>query len=178
MRYAGIIKQDITNGPGIRTTLYVQGCPHHCEGCFNESSWNYSGGKEWTNEKKTKFLEIANHEAEYKDGITLLGGDPLAVNDDSILELLSEYKAQSPDKTVWIWTGYTWEEILYSDDLVWRNRVSQILKYVDVLVDGRFVERLFDPNLKWRGSFNQRFIDVQKSLETKSIRLVDIMKYN
>lgn len=171
MRYAGYIKDDIKNGPGIRDSLFIQGCTHHCKGCFNKSSWDFNGGKEWTEEKKKKFIEHTSKP--YITGISILGGDPLDSVDHDLITLLQEFKECNPNKTVWLWTGYEWSEIISHKNPL----VKELLTYIDVLVDGEFKEELASYELKWCGSSNQKFIDVKLSLETGLEKIENIYKY-
>ena len=173
IRYASIRNLDISNGEGVGVALFVQGCPFnpHCKNCFNPNTWDFNGGKEWTKQKEKEFLELVNRP--YIKRISLLGGEPLAdENLDSILKLVNKITVLFPQKTVWIYTGYTWEEII-NPTIEDKSSVArkEILKYCDVLVDGRYIEEQRDITLKWRGSKNQRVIDVQKSLQTNSVVL-------
>ena len=144
---------NLINGEGIRTAIWFAGCPFHCKACFNPTTWNPNGGKEFNPEDKERVIRgILNG---FCDGLTLLGGEPLAsYNLDDALELAKHTKELG--KTVWCYTGFTYEQV---KDL-------EIMQYIDVLIDGRFELDKFNPNLKWRGSANQRVIDVQSSLAT------------
>jgi anaerobic ribonucleoside-triphosphate reductase activating protein len=167
MYYSGIKEFDISNGPGIRTSLYVSGCTHCCKGCFNEETWNFHNGEPYTDEITEYILE----QLKEKDGLSLLGGDPLDnLKDESLYKLISEFRGLYPDKNIWLWTGYTYEEIIQDETLF------NFFTLVDVVVDGRFVEHLKDINLKFKGSINQRVIDVKQSLEEN--RCVILEKYN
>lgn len=147
MRYALIRSMDISNWDGIGVSLFVQGCHFHCKECFNADTWGFSGGKEWTQETKKMFLELANKP--YIKRISILGGEPLAEeNIEDIVDLMKTTKNIYPDKLITIHTGYTWNELL-------DRGVDDIFKYADVLVTGRFVEALKDIKLKFRGSSNQ-----------------------
>ena len=145
MNYIAIENASVTNGEGVRVVLWVSGCGHHCKNCQNEFSWNPNVGKPFTDETMKTLKELV--QKEYIDGLTLSGGDPLyPQNRDTVLEICKEIKKLN--KTIWLYTGYTYEEV---KDL-------EILKYVDVLVDGRYVDELRDINLEFRGSSNQRLI--------------------
>lgn len=154
MRYHNITKDDMVNGEGLRVVLWVSGCNHHCKGCQNPITWDPDSGLIFDEAaKKELFDELAK---DYIDGITFSGGDPLfAKNRPDIGQLAKEIKEKFPTKSIWLYTGYPWGTI---EDL-------SLLEFIDVLVDGRFVERLADVNYHWAGSTNQRIIDVQKSLK-------------
>ena len=166
--YMKIKKYDIANGEGIRTSIFFSGCHFHCKGCFNKEAWDFEKGK---------FFSIDTYETEIKpsisnhvSGISILGGEPLHhKNISSVVDLILFFKSDFPDKDIWLWTGYTWEELMsikeYLTPLEW------ILPNVDVIVDGQFIEEQKDLDLKWRGSKNQRVIDVKKSLENKEVVL-------
>lgn len=152
MNYGAIHKTSMVDGPGVRVSLFVSGCPHRCQGCFNKELWSYTSGKPFTSDEEHLIMEAAGHE--HISGLTILGGEPLAPgNRREVFKLCERFKARYPDKTIWLYTGYTW---------AWIKDMAG-LKYVDVLVDGRFIEEEKDLTLKFRGSRNQRIIDVQKS---------------
>ena len=155
MNYAKIKPVDIANGEGVRVSLFVSGCSHHCNGCFNSELWNYDAGEEMTTETLGKLLELCSKS--YVSGLSLLGGEPLDPKNILVLQYTCRFiKDKLPHKTIWCYTGYDWERVKHLD----------IMKYIDVLVDGRFVQELKDPRLQFRGSSNQRIIDVKKSLES------------
>ena len=148
--YGNIKYCDIANGIGIRTSVFISGCTHHCKNCFNPETWDFNYGELLTPNVITKIIDSAD--PDYIDGITLLGGDPLCGrNAESALELCIEFKKRFPNKTIWLWTGYTLEEIQNSYN-------KNILKYIDVLIDGPFVEEEYEYGLQWRGSRNQRIL--------------------
>lgn len=150
MNYQTIIKDDLVNGEGIRCSLFVSGCSHGCVGCFNESAWDYRSGSEYTKDTEEIILNELNKK--YVNGLTLLGGDPLMKkNIDVVLNLCKTVKETYPDKNIWCWTGYTLDEVQ-------SNHAKDILKYVDVLVDGKFEESQKDLTLPHRGSRNQRVL--------------------
>lgn len=167
MRYALIREMDISNGEGIGISLFVQGCHFHCEGCFNQETWDFNGGKEWTDEVQLKFFELINKP--YIKRVSFLGGEPLAdENSHEVFLLCQKIKKKFPDKKIWIYTGYTYEEIMKS-----RER-SKPLLFADILVDGQFKLDLQDINhkqVKFAGSTNQRIIDIQKTLAQNQIVL-------
>lgn len=158
MRYAQIRKMDISNGEGIGIALFTQGCPYHCKNCFNPETWDFDKGKEWT--QKTEDLIIKLMEPDYIKRLTILGGEPLIErNIEPLTQLLRRVKIIYPNKQVWLYTGGNFEfESVRCDNLI---------EHCDVIIDGRYVDELKDYTLKFRGSSNQRVIDVQKSLESK-----------
>jgi anaerobic ribonucleoside-triphosphate reductase activating protein len=172
IKYAQIRKMDISNGQGIGVSLFTQGCHFHCKNCFNQSTWNYNEGKDWTPEIKNMFLGLINKS--YIKRVSFLGGEPLYdKNLEGMLDLCSTIKRQYPDKIIWLYSGYTFEDILNSTSLDMLQR-QNILKYIDILVDGQFIDNLKDLNLKFRGSSNQRIISVQESLKQNKVILYDI----
>lgn len=178
MRYALIRKMDVSNGSGIGVSLFVQGCRFHCKNCFNPETWSFNGGKEWTDDSKNKFLELASEP--YIVRISILGGEPLEEeNVYDVLSLLNEIKIKFPNKKIWMYTGFTWSQIFKPAVLdvvdVDRDNIIKARKNVasmcDVLVDGKYVDELNNISLKWCGSSNQNVIDVQKTLATDKIVL-------
>ena len=167
MRYAQIRKMDISNGEGIGVALFVQGCHFHCPNCFNSETWDFNGGKEWTDEIADKFLDLADKPQIKR--ISILGGEPLAKeNRDDVCTLLQRIRERfGRSKQVWLYTGYTWDEILKeildAKELLERQTAARLL-LCDVIVDGKYVEALKDYKLKWRGSSNQRVIDAPASV--------------
>ena len=179
MNYLKIETENICNGSGLRVVLWCSGCEHHCNNCQNSQTWDFESGIPFDeNAKEEIFSELKK---DYISGITFSGGDPLAANNlETILELTNEIRLSFPDKTIWIYTGYTFEETqLLSKGLDQEsirfnkyNKMRQnILENCDVLVDGRYIDELRDITLKWKGSSNQRVIDVQKSLEQGKVIL-------
>lgn len=166
MKYANIKKHDIANGPGIRVSLFVSGCNHHCKGCFNSEAWDFNYGNSFT--KDTIEEIITALDKSYIEGLSLLGGEPLEeVNQPSVLELILEVKAKLPNKTIWLYSGFTYEEI----NNMKTTEIKNILQNIDVLVDGKFIIDLYDPALFFRGSSNQRIIDIKETLKKKEIIL-------
>lgn len=163
MNYHNITTDDMNNGDGLRVVLWLAGCSHHCKGCQNPQTWNFESGISFDYLAESEVFDELKKD--YISGITLSGGDPLFNgNLHSVLGLVRKIKKEFPNKTIWCYTGYVWEDILSEDgEYGWYKR--EILKYVDVLIDGRYVEELRDVNLHWVGSSNQRVIDVQKSLK-------------
>lgn len=162
MKYNKIRKMDISNGPGVRVSIFMQGCTFKCKNCFNPETHDFKGGTEFTDETIDKVLSLA--ESDHIKGLSVLGGEPMhPVNIDGTMRLAKAFKEKYPNKSVWVWSGF-----LY-DDIMERNK--EIFNYIDVLVDGQYDDSLHDPTLKWKGSSNQRVIDVQKSLKNKKIVL-------
>ena len=160
MNYAAITKQDMLNGDGIRVTLWVQGCNRYCKGCHNPETWDRCLGQPWTEESEQELFEALDKD--YISGITYSGGHPLEeYNIETVTDIAKKIKERFPNKTQWLYTGFVWEEV---KDL-------EIMKYIDILVDGLYIEEQRDISLKWRGSSNQRVIDVKKSLESNQIVL-------
>lgn len=163
MRYNKIRKMDISNGPGVRVSIFMQGCAFNCKNCFNPETHDFKGGLEFTDETIDKVLSLANYD--YIKGLSILGGEPMhPVNIEATTKLAKAFKEKYPDKNIWVWSGF-----LFDKDL----QDKEVLKYIDVLVDGQFVQELHNPTLKWRGSSNQRVIDVQKSLKRKKVVLIE-----
>lgn len=160
MNYAKIRELDISNGPGVRTTLFVSGCTFYCKSCFNKEAQSFNYGEEFTKEIEDYFVEISK-KSNIK-GINLLGGEVMHQDTSTILSLVKRLK-EEVGKDTWLWTGYTWEELIKLKDKI------DILQYIDVLIDGRFDVNKRDLMLKYRGSSNQRVIDVQKSLKQNKI---------
>lgn len=165
MYYSEIKECDIANGPGVRVTIFVSGCTHHCKGCFNEMTWDFQYGREYTEEDTDKILKLL--EPSYIAGLTLLGGEPMEYrNRQGLLPLLRKVKEAYPDKTVWCYTGYSYEKDILEDFCAKWPETEEMLSCLDVIVDGEFVEELKDISLRFRGSSNQRLINVKKSRET------------
>ena len=160
MRYNKIRKMDISNGPGVRVSIFFQGCSFHCKNCFNSDTWDFNGGLEFNDDVIDKIIELSS--ASHITGLSILGGEPLhPKNIDGTIKLSKRYKEIYPEKNIWLWSGYLLDDICNKD----------VLNYIDVLVDGQFDKKLYDPLLKWRGSSNQRVIDIKKSLKKKEIVL-------
>ena len=172
MNYATIKWYDISNGPGVRVSLYVSGCRNHCKGCFNPETWDFCYGEPFTPEVEEKIIK--GLEPDYIKGFTLLGGDPFEPENQKVLApFLKWLRARYPDKSFWCFTGYDYEADLLTGKLGDGDLVMDMLSCLDVLVDGRFVEELKDLNLKFKGSSNQRTILVQPSLEKDEVVLWD-----
>lgn len=163
MNYASIKDCDIANGPGVRVTLFVSGCTHHCKGCFNQEAWDFDYGQPFTQQTIDRILEMLK--PGYVKGLTLLGGEPFDPrNQGPIVELLRQIKAAYPEKSIWAFSGYLFDRDILSGQLGDWEITKEYLSYLDVLVDGPFVEAKKDLMLRFRGSSNQRLIDVPKSL--------------
>lgn len=161
MRYNKIRKMDISNGPGVRVSIFLQGCSFNCEKCFNPETHDFDGGSELTNDKVNEVMKLCGN-VNIK-GLSILGGEPMHPKNLEATELLAKsLKEKYPEKTVWVWSGYTFEDYLQK---------QEVIKYIDVIVDGQYVDKLHDPRLQWRGSSNQRVIDVQKSLKNNKVEL-------
>ena len=155
MHYGEIKKCDIANGPGVRVSLFVSGCRNHCPGCFNKETWDFCYGKPFTTETKDHIMELLK--PDYIEGFSLLGGEPFEPeNQEELVRLLKEIKENYPKKNIWCYTGYTYEQLMGMEVC------REILKLVDVLVDGKFIEDLYSPYLEFRGSSNQRIIKLRE----------------
>ena len=162
MRYNKIRKMDISNGPGIRVSIFLQGCEFHCKNCFNPETWSFKSGKEFTNETINKILELSDKET--VSGLSILGGEPMhPKNIEGTIELAKKFKEKFPKKTIWVWSGFLYDDIL--------KRNPEIFDYIDVMVDGQYVDELHDPTLRWKGSSNQRVIDIKKTQKSGKIVL-------
>ena len=164
MNYALIRENDIANGPGVRTSLFVSGCRHHCKGCFNPETWNFNYGQPFTQQEIDAIIKA--YEPSFIDGLTLLGGEPLEPeNQSAIIELLKQFKTKLPNKSIWCYTGFSFENDILEKFNTKSENIAELLPLLDVLVDGKFVEELKNSALLFRGSSNQNIIDVKKSLE-------------
>ena len=163
MRYNKIRKMDISNGPGVRVSIFTQGCAFNCKNCFNPETHDFKGGKEFTDDTENTLLSLCDHD--YVEGLSVLGGEPLHPNNiEGTTKMVKDFKAKYPDKNVWMWTGFDFDKDL---------KDKEILKYVDVLVDGQYQDELANPTLSWKGSSNQRVIDVQNSLKKNEVILYE-----
>ena len=171
MNFAEIKYNDIANGEGVRTSLFVSGCRHRCKNCFNQITWDFNYGKPF--DEKTNEEIINSAEPYWINGLSLLGGEPFEPeNQTELLELLREFHARFPKKDVWCYSGFTFEEITgKKESRAFTETSKELLENIDILVDGRYEEELHSITLKFRGSSNQRVIDVKKTLETGEIIL-------
>ncbi len=158
MRYNLIRKMDISNGPGVRVSIFMQGCSFHCKNCFNPETWDFEGGQEFTEDTINKVLELSDKK-EVK-GLSILGGEPMhPTNIEGTTKLAKAFKEKYPEKNIWAWSGFKYEDIKNND----------VFNYIDVLVDGQYKDELHDPTLKWRGSSNQRVIDIKESKKQNKV---------
>jgi anaerobic ribonucleoside-triphosphate reductase activating protein len=174
MRYNQIRECDIANGEGIGIALFVQGCHFKCKNCFNPETWDFNGGKEWTPEIEDKFIELANKP--YIKRISILGGEPLAdENLDEVLNLVNKLRLLLPEKTIWLYSGYRFEECLIKpkmcEENIFRALRYEIIKNIDVMIDGKYIDSQRNISLKWRGSENQRVINVKETLKQGEVVL-------
>lgn len=172
MNYAKINKCDIANGNGVRVTLFVSGCTHQCPGCFNREAWDFNYGEEFTEEIENEILEALA--PDYIDGLTLLGGEPMEPKNQRVLvPFLRRVREKYPKKSIWCFSGYTLDEELLKESRARCEVTDEMLSMIDVLVDGEFVEALKDISLRFRGSSNQRLIDLKPTLSSGKIVLWD-----
>ena len=158
MRYNLIRKMDISNGPGVRVSIFMQGCSFHCKNCFNPETWDFEGGQDFTEDTINKVLELSDKK-EVK-GLSILGGEPMhPTNIEGTTKLAKAFKEKYPEKNIWAWSGFKYEDIKNND----------VFNYIDVLVDGQYKDELHDPTLKWRGSSNQRVIDIKESKKQNKV---------
>ena len=177
MNYGEIKNYDIANGEGVRVSLFVSGCTHHCKNCFNPKTWSFEYGKPFTKETEDYIIECLS--PDYIDGLSLLGGEPFEPqNQEVLLPFLRRVKNELPNKNIWCYTGYLFDRELLSESRARCEFTDEMLSLIDVLVDGEFVQALHDISLAFRGSSNQRIIDVQKSLETGDVKLHNLMSRN
>lgn len=187
MRYARIRKMDVSNGEGVGISLFVQGCHFHCKGCFNQETWDFNGGKEWTPEIEEQFIQLANKP--YIKRISILGGEPLAdENVRDVYNLIAQLKCRFPEKKVWLYTGYEWEKIVEESHAIRVENgdyLSNLYRYgaivfADIVVDGKFQldkQDLYNDNIVFAGSTNQRVIDSGASLSNGRIILYNGEKH-
>lgn len=177
MNYGEIKNYDIANGEGVRVSLFVSGCTHHCKNCFNPETWSFEYGKPFTKETEDYIIECLS--PDYIDGLSLLGGEPFEPqNQEVLLPFLRKVKNELPNKNIWCYTGYLFDRELLSESRARCKFTDEMLSLIDVLVDGEFVQAMHDISLAFRGSSNQRIIDVQKSLETGEVKLHRLMSRN
>ena len=162
MRYNKIRKMDISNGPGVRVSIFMQGCAFNCEKCFNPETHDFNGGKEFTDETINRVLELCDHD--HIEGLSVLGGEPMHPNNiEGTTKLVKAFKEKFPEKNVWAWSGFT-----YDKDL----KDKEVVNYLDVLVDGQYVDSAHNPTLEWKGSANQRVINVPESINKRKVVLL------
>lgn len=172
MYYADIKKVDVANGPGVRVSLFVSGCTHKCKGCFNEEAWDFKYGHEYTQKEEDKIIELLK--PDYIEGITILGGEPFEyVNQKGILPLLRRIRKELPNKTIWCFSGYSFDTDILENMCNKYKETKELISYIDVLVDGKFEIDKKNFKLKFRGSSNQRIINVKESLKNNKVILMD-----
>ena len=170
MYYAEIKEHDIANGTGIRVSLFVSGCTHHCKNCFNQETWDFHYGREFTDTTTEEILDALK--PSYIAGLSILGGEPFEhINQQGLLPLLRKVKKTYPQKNIWCYTGYLYDRDIIGEMCHKWEETREILSYIDILIDGEFIEELKQANLLFRGSANQRSILVQESLQSNSIVL-------
>lgn len=182
MRYASMRNLDISNGEGVGVSLFVQGCPFHCKNCFNSETWDFNGGKEWTEKTKNKFMELIDRP--YIKRVSFLGGECLAEqNLDGVLDLIKEIRISFPEKSIWLYTGFEWNSLMAkicqstfpdkdSERIIEIHKKRQeIISLCNIVVDGEYIDEQKDLTLKWRGSKNQRVIDVKETLKQGKVVL-------
>lgn len=170
MNYAEIKTCDIANGPGVRVSLFVSGCTHRCKGCFNEIAWDFEYGKEFDEDTMNRLLDALR--PDYVRGLTLLGGEPMEYrNQLGLLPFIRRVRAELPQKDIWCFSGYLFDSQIRDEMCKKWEETKELLSYIDVMVDGKFVEELKDIKLRFRGSSNQRIIDVKASLATSNVVL-------
>ncbi len=163
MRYNLIRKMDISDGPGVRASIFMQGCEFHCKNCFNQETWDFKGGKEFTDDTIKEVLDICAQPQ--IRGLSILGGEPMHPNNiEGTTKLAKAFKEKFPEKDIWAWSGFRFDDYL---------KDKEVLNYIDVLVDGQYKDELHDFRLKWRGSSNQRVIDVKKSLSEGKVITIE-----
>ncbi len=168
MNYAGLKKLDVANGPGLRVTLFVSGCTHHCKGCFNKETWDFHYGNPFTKEIEEEIIKEL--QKPHIAGLTLLGGEPFEhVNQKGLLPFVRKVKEKFPQKPIWCFTGYDFEKDILGFMISEWEETKEFLSYIDILVDGEFIEEKKDLNLRFKGSSNQRTICVPESLEVGEI---------
>ena len=168
MNYGEIKTFDIANGEGVRVSLFVSGCTHHCKNCFNTETWAFNYGEPFTKDTEDKIINELS--PDYIDGLSLLGGEPFEPsNQSALLPFLRRVRQEFPDKTIWCYTGYLFDDELLNESRARCEHTDEMLSLIDVLVDGEFKQDLYDISLSFRGSSNQRIIDVKKSLETGNV---------
>ncbi|WP_394522349.1 anaerobic ribonucleoside-triphosphate reductase activating protein [Lacrimispora sp. JR3] len=170
MKYATIKPTDVANGPGVRVSLFVSGCTHFCEGCFNSEAWDFDYGQEFTEETMETILGYLDHN--YIAGFSLLGGEPMhPSNQKALVPLVEKIKERFPEKTIWCYTGYDFEKDIVGDMAERLPETKRLISYFDVMVDGKFQLEKKDLKLRFKGSSNQRIIKVPESLAKKQIVL-------
>lgn len=170
MNYAKIKKCDVANGPGVRVSLFVSGCTHHCKNCFNKEAWDFNYGNCFNEQTENEILEALK--PDYIKGLSLLGGEPMEKeNQEGLLPLVKKVKEVYPNKSIWCYSGYTFDDQILTGKANNNKITEELLDNIDYIVDGEFIEELKNPSLKFRGSSNQRIIDVKNSLKNGNVTL-------
>ena len=170
MKYASIKRIDVANGIGVRVSIFVSGCTHHCKGCFNSEAWDFNYGSLFGQKQIDEILSYLDHD--YIQGLSLLGGEPFEIeNQRGLLPLLREVKKKFPQKDIWAYSGYLFDKEILDDMCKKYDETKEMISYIDVLIDGKFEMDKKDPKLLFRGSSNQRVIDVKKSLKEGKVVL-------
>ena len=173
MYYAKIKECDVANGPGVRVSLFVSGCNHHCKGCFNQVAWDFKYGQPFTQETIDKIIK--DLDKDYVEGLTLLGGEPLEyTNQQGLVPLIKQIKEKLPNKSIWCYTGFDFENDVMGKMYNNWEETRELISNIDVIVDGKFEESKKNISLKFRGSENQRLIDVKKSIANNKVIWTDI----
>jgi len=168
MNYGNIKFYDVANGEGVRTSLFVSGCRNNCEYCFNKETWDFNYGSEFTEE--TINIILKSIEPNYINGLSILGGEPMEEeNQKEILKLVKTLKEKYSNKNIWLYTGYLYDKDLQKNGKKYTDFTDELISFIDIIIDGKFVESLKNVSLQFRGSSNQRIIDVQESLKTKQV---------
>jgi len=171
MNYGAIKKTDVSNGIGVRVSLFVSGCTHHCKGCFNEETWDFAFGTAFTEQTEEELIKALSYD--HIQGLSLLGGEPFEKQNQRILlPFIKKVKKLYPQKDIWCYTGYTLEKDLLQESRAYCECTKEMLQNIDVLVDGEFVEERKDISLQFRGSSNQRIIDVKRTLQEGELQLI------
>ena len=172
MHYADIKKVDIANGEGVRVSVFVSGCRHHCKGCFNQIAWDFKYGKEFNDQTIDEIIKDMDHD--YIEGLSLLGGEPLEPeNQEGLAKLVERVKEKYPNKNIWCYTGFDFEKDVMGKMCKESQMAQKLVSNLDVIVDGKFEETQMDKTLRFRGSRNQRIIDVQESMKENHIKLFE-----
>ena len=175
MHYGNIKKYDIANGEGVRVTLFVSGCTNHCPGCFQKETWDFDYGQKYSKDTEKEILEALDHP--YIQGLTLLGGEPFEEsNQKELVKLLKKVKTHYPDKDIWAYTGFILDQDLLKYGKRHFEMTDEMLNYIDILVDGPFIESEQDLSLAFKGSKNQRIIDLKRTLKDQKIHLYKVSK--
>lgn len=172
MNYADIKKYDVANGPGVRISLFVSGCTHHCKGCFNEEAWDFKYGKRFTEKEEEEIIDFLKND--FISGITILGGEPFEyVNQEGILPLIKRIRKEFPKKSIWVYSGYLFDKDIMDNMSKNSEITKELLDNIDVIVDGKFILEKKNLRLKFRGSSNQRIINVKDSIKQGKVVLME-----